>query len=98
MNNKSIQFLRGTDANIKKSSETLLDGQPLYNKDKNTLSIGGGAGGNAVNKKPINSSGLIGDDYNIQFNETSKKFEYTEDGVQFTQSNITDGTGTYGIQ
>lgn len=43
MNNKSIQFLRGTDANIKKSSETLLDGQPLYNKDKNTLSIGGGA-------------------------------------------------------
>ena len=42
MNNKSIQFLRGTDANIKKSSETLLDGQPLYNKDKNPLSIGGG--------------------------------------------------------
>ena len=29
-NNKSIRILRGTNANIVSSSETLLHGQPLY--------------------------------------------------------------------
>lgn len=42
-NNKSIQFLRVKESKtLKNSSEVLLDGQPLYNMEKNTLSIGGG--------------------------------------------------------
>lgn len=41
-NNKSIQFLRGSAENIAASTEKLLDGQPLYNEDKNYLTIGGG--------------------------------------------------------
>ena len=51
--NSAIQILRGTSANIvaQNSSQTLLDGQPLYNTDKNYLTIGGG--GNNLTKKPI---------------------------------------------
>ena len=41
-NNKSIQILRGTNANIVASNETLLPGQPLYNLTKGYLTIGGG--------------------------------------------------------
>ena len=43
MNNTTLQILRGTNARITDSNEQLLDGQPLYNKDKNYLGIGGGA-------------------------------------------------------
>ena len=44
MNNSTLQVLRGTSANIEKnkSSMTLLDGQILYNKSLNYLTVGGG--------------------------------------------------------
>lgn len=55
-NNKSIQILRGTNANIVNSDETLLPGQPLYNLTKGYLTIGGGANGDEstpLTSKPI---------------------------------------------
>lgn len=42
-NNKSIQILRGTNAAIVNSNETLLPGQLLYNTTKRYLTVGGGA-------------------------------------------------------
>ena len=42
MNKKSIQILRGNRSTIADSSDTLLPGQPLYIKDENYLTIGGG--------------------------------------------------------
>ena len=41
-NNKSIQLLRGTTDAIKNHEEPLLDGQPLYDKDRRELYIGDG--------------------------------------------------------
>ena len=44
--NQTIQILRGTSENIVKhanAGELLLDGQLLYNTDKNYLTVGGGA-------------------------------------------------------
>ena len=41
--NNSIQILRANSQTIANSSETLLDGQLLYNTDKNYLTCGGGA-------------------------------------------------------
>lgn len=60
-NNKSIQILRGTSANIvaANSSTTLLAGQPLYNTDKNYLTIGA-TDGDALTKKPIAARELVG--------------------------------------
>lgn len=49
----SIQVKRGTTAKIAASSDTLKDGQLLYNTDKNYLTVGGGALGNKLNKAPI---------------------------------------------
>ena len=57
-NNKSIQFLRGSAENIAASTEKLLDGQPLYNEDKNYLTIGGG-GQKQVNASPIACRELV---------------------------------------
>lgn len=42
MNNKSIQFLRGTLDKKLASTDNLLPGQPLYVTDTNQLIIGGG--------------------------------------------------------
>ena len=52
-NNNSIQVLRGTNANIVSSEEGLLPGQPLYNIDKNYLTIGSGTTG--IDKAPLTS-------------------------------------------
>ena len=53
-NNKSIQILRGTSANIVAANTTtnLSAGQPLYNTDKNYLTIGT-EDGDSLTKKPI---------------------------------------------
>lgn len=63
-NKKSIQILRGTNANIASSSDTLLPGQPLYNIDKNYLTIGGGGTSGTenvpMNSKPIACRELVG--------------------------------------
>lgn len=40
MNNKSIQILRGSNSVIAASDDTLLNGQLLYNTDKNYLTVG----------------------------------------------------------
>lgn len=58
-NKKSIQILRGTTANIVASDETLLPGQPLYNTDKNYLTIGS-TDGDVLTKKPIAAMELVG--------------------------------------
>ena len=69
-NNKSIQILRGTNANIVASDETLLPGQPLYNLTKGYLTIGGGGANGDENSpltsKPIGVRELVGylGDYN----------------------------------
>lgn len=49
----AIQILRANSATIANSSETLLDGQLLYNTDKNYLTCGGGA------DKPVNSLPVV---------------------------------------
>lgn len=51
--NDSIQILRGTASNIAASTETLLDGQLLYDKTNNKLFIGNG-------EQPVNSATQIG--------------------------------------
>lgn len=51
--NNAIQILRANSATIANSSETLLDGQLLYNTDKNYLTCGGGA------NKPVNSLPVV---------------------------------------
>ena len=57
-NNKSIQILRGTNANIVASDETLLPGQPLYNLTKGYLTIGGG-GANGDESTPLTSKPIV---------------------------------------
>ena len=39
-NNKAIQVLRGSSSAIASSTEKLLDGQLLYNTDKNYVTVG----------------------------------------------------------
>lgn len=39
-NKQSIQILRGSNDTIANSTDKLLDGQLLYNKDKNYLTVG----------------------------------------------------------
>lgn len=87
MNNKSIQFLRGTREALKKNldRETLQPGQPLYNITDNELVIGGGAG-DKLNREPIsvrelkgNIAGINSDnketyDYSIKYDEGSGSF------------------------
>ena len=51
--NNAIQILRANSATIANSSETLLDGQLLYNTDKNYLTCGGGGNNKPVNSLPI---------------------------------------------
>ena len=61
MNNSSIQLLRGSNDRIvaNSSNEILLDGQPLFNKSKNYLSVGNGSS-NLVNVEPISTPSLKG--------------------------------------
>lgn len=56
--NNSIQILRGTSAAIANSSEKLLDGQMIYNTDKNYLTIGAN-GNKQVSAEPIVCRKLI---------------------------------------
>ena len=56
MNKKSIQILRGNRSTIADSSDTLLPGQPLYIKDENYLTIGGGQ----LTKQPITTNKVKG--------------------------------------
>ena len=56
--NNAIQILRGNTQSIANSTETLLDGQLLYNTDKNYLTCGGG-GANNVNSLPITCRELV---------------------------------------
>ena len=51
--NNAIQILRANSATIANSSETLLDGQLLYNTDKNYLTCGGGGNNKPVDSLPI---------------------------------------------
>lgn len=51
--NNAIQILRANSATIASSSETLLDGQLLYNTDKNYLTCGGGGNNKPVDSLPI---------------------------------------------
>ena len=56
--NNAIQILRGNTQTIANSTETLLDGQLLYNTDKNYLTCGGGVDNN-VNSLPITCRELV---------------------------------------
>ena len=65
--NNAIQILRANSATIASSSETLLDGQLLYNTDKNYLTCGGGGNNKPVKSLPIVCRELrayMFDDYN----------------------------------
>lgn len=69
--NNAIQILRANSATIANSSETLLDGQLLYNTDKNYLTCGGGGNNTPVNSLPIVCAELVsyyGDDNTISSN------------------------------
>ena len=56
--NNTIQILRGTNAKIAASTDTLKPGQLLYNIDKGYLTCGGGAT-DLVNKLPVKAAELI---------------------------------------
>lgn len=59
-NNKSIQILRGTNAAIAASTDTLSPGQLLYNETKNYLTCGNIAGTTKINSgKPIACKELV---------------------------------------
>ena len=58
--NNSIQILRGSSSAIANSSETLLDGQMIYNTDKNYLTIGANGNSTPVNSEPIACRKLVG--------------------------------------
>ena len=53
--NNSIQFLRGSSAARKASSQTLLAGQPFYEMDTNSLYVGGSNGTSLTAATPVNS-------------------------------------------
>lgn len=57
--NTAIQILRGTNAKIAASTDTLAPGQLLYNEDKNFLTCGNIAGTTKVNGKPIAAQEVI---------------------------------------
>lgn len=59
--NNAIQILRANSATIANSSETLLAGQPLYNTDKNYLTIGANDG-DTITRGPITCRELVGYD------------------------------------
>lgn len=59
-NNKSMQILRGTNASIANSADTLLPGQLLYNYDKNYITVGGKDGTTPLNSAPIVARELVG--------------------------------------
>ena len=70
-NRKSIQILRTSENGINNDNKDtiLLDGQPLYNKQKNYLTIGNiGDNNKTVARKPITVReviGYVGDSENI---------------------------------
>ncbi len=67
-NNNRIKILRGDSATISSSSQKLASGQPLYNTDKNYLTIGNKEGTTSVNALPITVreiNGYLGDSSNI---------------------------------
>lgn len=57
----AIQILRGTSSTLNSSTQTLLPGQLVYNKDKNYLAIGSD-NVDRVNKLPIVTNEIIGYD------------------------------------
>ncbi len=59
-NNNRIKILRGTADTIAKSSQKLAPGQPLYNVDRNYLTIGNSSGTTKVNALPIRTNELFG--------------------------------------
>lgn len=59
-NNKSMQILRGTNARIAVSTDTLLPGQLLYNYDKNYITVGGKDSNTRLNSAPVVARELIG--------------------------------------
>ena len=54
-----IKILRGNSGSLS-GKGNLLEGQPLYIKDKNYLTVGGGTNGARINQSPITVRELIG--------------------------------------
>ena len=81
----SIQFLRGNANTVANSTGNLIGGQPVYNEDKNYLTIGKSATSVNVHSTPIyvrsvvgysgdtdeNIGSLMTESYRIGGNETS---------------------------
>ena len=74
----TIQILRGNTANITNSDEVLLDGQPLYNNERNFITIGSGENA-PLSQKPIAAREVIGyqgeDIGSVVTNSNSVSFE-----------------------
>lgn len=87
--NNAIQILRGNTQSIANSTETLLDGQLLYNTDKNYLTCGGG-GANNVNSLPITCRELVayqGDEEAISNGTTEvASIRHNANGLQVSSS------------
>lgn len=87
MNKKSIQILRGNRSTIADSSDTLLPGQPLYIKDENYLTIGGGQ----LTKQPITTNkvkGYFADRETIQQTKSESDSYYFGPSSDGTKLNI----------
>lgn len=79
-NRKAIQILRGSNDKIVNSTDKLLDGQLLYNKDKNYLTVGSNSGDYKLNAQPIRVrelGGFSSDDRGIASQTDSTGFDFS---------------------
>lgn len=79
-NRKAIQILRGSNDKIVNSTDKLLDGQLLYNKDKNYLTVGSNSGDYKLNAQPIRVrelGGFSSDDRGIASQTGSAGFDFS---------------------
>lgn len=91
-NNNRIKLLRGNSTQIANSNKVLSYGQPLYNDDKNYITVGNSAGTKQVKAQPITVREVIGyyGDSTTISNSTSNQYKLSGDATNKTYLNTPD--------
>lgn len=91
-NNNRIRLLRGTSSQIASSNKVLSYGQPLYNDDKNYITVGNSTGTKQVKAQPITVREVIGyyEDSTTISNSTSNQYKLSGDATNKTYINTPD--------
>ena len=91
-NNNRIRLLRGTSTQIASSNKVLSYGQPLYNDDKNYITVGNSTGTKQVKAQPITVREVIGyyGDSTTISNSTSNQYKLSGDATNKTYLNTPD--------